>query len=111
MKKVLSFLIVFLFLFSSVSLANERTYYKQVREDNRNGVWTFDLTDTYSIEFDYDGFTDSNARYIGFAPAGTLDDDDTAWILYQFTYDVDRQLLDRKTSFDSWDNRAVAVYS
>lgn len=59
---------------------------------------------------DYD--VNSNAVYIGYAPAGSSDAD-AKWLVYKFTYDGSNRYTGSNVSaFNSiWNNRATLVYS
>lgn len=60
---------------------------------------------------DYDGRTDSQPVYVGFAPAGT-DETTTNWVIQQISYDSDGN----PTAVDiamgvAWSNRVSEVYT
>jgi hypothetical protein len=62
------------------------------------------------LRCDYDGQTDGQPAYIGFAPRG-LGASTTGWLIQKFTYDGSRQMTLRQIAYDSWDNRASATYA
>lgn len=58
---------------------------------------------------DYDGRTDGQPVYVGYAISGKGTSDDS-WIVYNFQYDGSNQLTSRKTAYGIWDDRGSLTY-
>lgn len=52
---------------------------------------------------------DLTVLYAGYNAKGKASSD-TDWLLHKFTYDGNKQVTLRQSSYDSWDNRATASY-
>ena len=69
-----------------------------------------------AIQLDYDGRTDCQPVYVGYAEPGLLTSD-ASWKIMRCEYDATNCLINRKwadgdTQFDNvWDNRAALSYS
>lgn len=69
---------------------------------------TIEAKDTLQMQADYNGRTDSQPVYLGFAAQGVETSADR-WLIYLFTYDGSNQVLTRTTAVDvPWDDRADA---
>lgn len=68
-----------------------------------------DVPTDQQIAADYDGRTDGQPVYLGFA-LRTAATSDSVWIIYKFTYDGSDQMTTRKVAYGIWDNRASLTY-
>ena len=65
---------------------------------------------SWEIRWDYDGRTDGQPVYAGFAQPGTATTTES-WTIQKFTYDVNNFVTRRQVvSNKAWDNRATAAY-
>lgn len=71
---------------------------------------TVHLPSDFKVRYDYDGRTDGQPVYIGYAPKASLTSD-AVWIVHKFTYDGSDNATERNTQFTSWDSRASGTYN
>lgn len=69
-----------------------------------------EIPSNMQMRADYNSETDGQPLYLGYGAKG-LASATTGWLLQKFTYDSSRQCTLRQIAYDSWDNRASAVYS
>lgn len=69
-----------------------------------------DVPSNMQVRADYNGQTDSQPAYSGWAPKG-LSESSTGWLLHKNEYDANRQFTKRTVAYDSWDNHLTASYS
>lgn len=55
--------------------------------------------------FDYDGRTDGQPVYVGYAELGTLESGE--WVIHYFEYDVNSNITRIQSRRGSWTNRAA----
>ena len=64
----------------------------------------------YTIRFDYDGRTDGNPVYVGYATKASAEGTD-GWIIIKFAYDGSNQVTSKKVAFGNWTARAGYTYN
>jgi len=76
---------------------------------NLAGMNIKDQPVNYQMLIDYDGRTDGQPVYVGYAhfAKGVSED---AWVIYNFQYDGSNQLTSRKTAYGVWDDRGSLTY-
>jgi hypothetical protein len=70
-----------------------------------------EIPSNMQMRCDYQGRTDGQPVYLGFAPRGLTSSED-GWLIQKYTYDVNNQATLRQIAYDSWDDRATtAIYA
>ena len=61
-----------------------------------------------SLQNRYEYNSDGTVLYAGYAPKGAAQDEDV-WTIHKFTYSTQLVTV-KQTAFDTWSNRASALY-
>lgn len=100
MKKIAIFTVLTLFLALPVFGAGfENVNYASIKE----------IPADWQMRLDYDGRTDGQPVYLGYAQKGVAASAD-GWIVYKFTYDGSDQVTLRQSYYGVWDDRASYTY-
>ncbi len=97
-----------MFLGSTQVFAVNR-FYPEWKKQAKIGRITDSIYSAVQVRCAYGARTDGQPENCGYAARGVTSDED-AWLLYEFTYDVNDQLTLRQVAFDAWDNYATATY-
>lgn len=69
-----------------------------------------DIPSSMQEYYDYDTRVDGQPVYVGYAPR-SLATSSNGWLIAKYTYNNDDSIANKKTAYDSWDNRTGATYA
>lgn len=106
MKKIIATILLLVLVQGQVFAAFPTDYRKQ-------NPWAQKVDKVPSerqIRLDYDGRSDDNPVYVGYATAGTASSD-SDWMILKFTYDGSDRVTLVQIAYGAWDSRTGLTYS